>query len=1642
MDEKNDKEGKDITDEQAGIIKLLNDMKIMIFEIVISLLKEEPILFIGRSILIGLETIQVISYVFEPQLVGLWKNTGFVNVIQYIMRYTRIVPFLENLTFSAFQIVFFMTIFILVVVIFLLIYMVLTIRKKAQIFGSVNGFVRYFSEFMCSILFIPLLELFLIVFKCSSQTVSSTTTNATNSAVVTTTVSNGGALYNIVWPDTQCYTGNYIAFVLLGSLFSLMILIYTTIITLIYFECRLTTTDCNSKSTARGDLLFLLFKTTLVVQFTFLTSNSYQVIMIFIYSIVSAWYFSHFCFNLFYNHYYVAKLVTAKSAICMWTSLMLILAKLMENYAFDGTPFIWIIGMPFIVLIVIIRQDQNFDYILINSNNYEVLSQPMCQLVYLTKLLNLYHTDKSIAILIDGFLDFHRSLTSKEDSHTKRRVLKTTKFSKMLRERGECEQVIMVIAVIQGMYYYGLQKFPNNTRLRILYALYLLDKMLSKQQALQELLNAEIERPAFDESFIIYRYKQIIENSLMERTGMDGKKGDNFEMVNELSVQNHLKQCRQNVEKSANLHMEFWSQLSEDSPDLGKLSEIGYKINVVNSLASEQWNKLQQTDSNVPSMMRLYAKFMIEILNDKEGGEQILLRLGDMNSRNSNKKGSALIDLSSESKPTIFISAEDDSFGIITNINLAASGQLGYNKMEILNRNVKVLMPQMYSKFHDNFLETYLSTLEPRILNTERLLPGKNKLDYLVPLQALVRHVPSLIHGLQFVAQFKIQKTVNLYTYLLIDTEGKIQNLTSTCISILSVDQKRVLKKKMNIVDAIPDFWDKLKEYQSKNGSHATVCDLRKKTKEFQANVQAQEVSFRLVGHQGYYVKIEKQRQVTNKSNIIETVGGKDVNNNTLANTMRTDRKTLLKHFQVKYDTFNKKYLGELCEGPPVYTNDDFDQSHIIISHDNSIIGISQIDKIEDMRTAEEKLEAEELLKPKYGQGIKTVRLMDGQLKDIEDLKRDDGEDDDNTDDEENGQGLGQKNADEDEAEDTKELGNIFKKRSNFLQFTSSNQFLYSNSMKQLRLISYLFIIVLCSMCLLNHFLTSNSFDECNTRYNLLNQNNLMTAEGQRILMKVSQMCSLNQKLIQVNDPTSYFTSLLTDLSASYDTMSTIQTQLSQVTLDLTAQHQNMLNNNVIAIKSKNSDGQIQTDMYNFNDVTRQLLSVVNTLQSSPISKFNFLDQDIYKVQYNFLNDYYIAQSQISNYFVTELDNWANNKSNLFLVLLILSIMLILVLLLIILPFYFWVTKSQKEVLTIFLEIPTPKVKKLFQKCENFVNQMQSGNDEEMFSDTSLQSNHGEEDAMFLRSKGKKRRKFKIDLKNRNNFFIPFILCVLFFEAYFIATYFVSTQLANSVQQFVQEMNTTTMSERYYSYALNVQVQLLIDPSFTANLATSHEYLQQAINGMYNLNSDVQREHSNNINALDPSYVKQYQNIMFTNQTCQILTDARIASTQQCEGFAEGTIMQGLSLSLPRYIENFRYITSQYEDILKNTTDQNQIINYLNQQINATHIQEMYEMQDLYVRGLFESLVNVFLSSLQTTLNTSQGTRVTLLIIGLIVQVLLYLFFWLPVLAALGREVVRIRSMITMIPLEICQQTRLIRELIQNYANINSNIQD
>jgi diguanylate cyclase (GGDEF)-like protein/PAS domain S-box-containing protein len=68
----------------------------------------------------------------------------------------------------------------------------------------------------------------------------------------------------------------------------------------------------------------------------------------------------------------------------------------------------------------------------------------------------------------------------------------------------------------------------------------------------------------------------------------------------------------------------------------------------------------------------------------------------------------------------------DDS-GNIHDFNTPAERMFGYTEEEIFGCNVKMLMPEAYSKMHDKFLGNYTSTGETKVMGKGRALLGKRK---------------------------------------------------------------------------------------------------------------------------------------------------------------------------------------------------------------------------------------------------------------------------------------------------------------------------------------------------------------------------------------------------------------------------------------------------------------------------------------------------------------------------------------------------------------------------------------------------------------------------------------------------------------------------------------------------------------------------------------------------------------------------------------------------------------------------------------------------------------------------------------------------------------------------------------------------
>lgn len=102
-------------------------------------------------------------------------------------------------------------------------------------------------------------------------------------------------------------------------------------------------------------------------------------------------------------------------------------------------------------------------------------------------------------------------------------------------------------------------------------------------------------------------------------------------------------------------------------------------------------------------------------------------------------------------------------------------------------------------------------------------------------------------------------------------------------------------------------------------------------------------------------------------------------------------------------------------------------------------------------------------------------------------------------------------------------------------------------------------------------------------------------------------------------------------------------------------------------------------------------------------------------------------------------------------------------------------------VLSMFLDIPDKTVKYLYNKCENFISNLQVGEEEEVLSEMEdLEKEEQEELNRTLKSK-KKKKKFKNTNASQRNFLFIFLVIISILQAYFIFNYFMSEQLMSNL---------------------------------------------------------------------------------------------------------------------------------------------------------------------------------------------------------------------------------------------------------------------
>jgi hypothetical protein len=1625
----NDNNNRNNLDSELGAFeKFEQELKNTIFGVLFVLLKEQEISIYTTLILAIIQFIQLLIFPFHETINETWNSEKVVKVLHSIVNYFNIVTYLDSTSYDLYVTFFYIGIAILGFAIVNVVYVNYAFSRKKFSFNWPIMILKYIATLFVTILYLPFLDYFISIVACVKD--------------------NYGNTVHSYFSEVTCWSGMHILHAVFAIIGSLIFFCMSIVISLTFFEYKSASNDTTARVSARVNFLMIIYKTLMVICLTFLTGDQFQVLLLALILIGSLILFVRFYFSSPYHNEIVAKVWSTLHALNLWTAVMLVFAKIMENTLFEGSIIAWLLGIPFVILIILTNRDHRIDLLLINVNKFSSGQEVQDQIRYLLKLIEWQAANRNSAILLDGYIEIHKQSCNKDDCPLKQKVVKNNRFTKNLMSQDETlnEKYALLIQLLYKMYSYGIKKFPNNTSLRIAYAFFLLEKMQSKQQALQELSQAEQNKPPFDEQFIIFRYKKIIEDEIAESQA-EGQGG--LDVVSESAFQNHLRQLQANIEKSALLHMEFWSQLSEDNPDLAKLNDIGSKINSSVHNVEEHWNKLLKINANNAKAMRLYGKFLIEIINDKEAGDDLLEKARNLTNVQANKKiiqmsGAGGDDYSSDATPTVWVSGEQDKFSMITGINLAAASLFGYNKTELLNRKVTVLMPGIYAKHHDSFLENYLNTGEASLIgkNKERLIFGKNKSNYIFPIYLSLRSVQSIIQGIQFIATFRVEKNFKNAGYLLTQPDGTIDAVSSSSINILKVDLKMINQKKANIQDLIPNIIkDRYSMFSSSNnaGRASTVVDyqyprdseylLDNEDNRVQLNCHLTELVF-LGGREnaGFQFRFER---------IVDR-----------AAAMHASKKAQISNFQFKFDKARASILGEYAEGSTTtdVQSDPVDEE-ILSGIQNTDQNLS--DNRDPYNSAKQPPPEEvvEEVRKDYGIGIKTLRLVNGRPQEIDDEKNSEDEENDdpsysskNQKDDQNSQ-LRQQQQQNQQEEDPGEEGSYrdfsttFKSRKALT--TVVNDKTPPSSVKNLRWTVNLLGLALFIIALLDYIFAISEFDKINTDIELLDKSNQQISELMTSLSNIRDLYLINiglmDDLLDVDD-------LKDSLQTSLDNAKKLNQELEQETDSLSTAHLNLLNSGSVELKS--SDQLITTK--GLSQATEEIISRAFDILSLDITEITDDNGDYYYVTWNLLNDYYEKLTLSSEYYAVELSDRVNEKGSPFLILLIASIVALILALIILFPILFQVNKIREEVLSLFLDIPEKTVKGLYNKCETFISNLQVGEDEDMISEIDeeeLDKNQDQHEAQDFIPR-RRRKRFKNSGRSQRSFFIKSLGVALVLEAYFLYTFISSNLLLGDISTLIPELNSTSVAESFFSFANNAERNLFIDPTFKILDENAEVVATNNIKAMYDLDSLILEEHSINRKIHSDSYANIFNNIMMSNP-CSYMTDT---DTTTCAGFADQTVYQGMTVALSRHFENLRTLLSCFSKIQDGLTctvsaangkafSTNAITNATMNLFRTTQAIEINTMQEIYIKDSFRTLMTSFRQSIKDQFSNQITIRLIVFIVFLVLIISIYIFIWQTLVRSIINDIWRTKSMLNMIPLNVIAKIKSIRLYLKRFWN-------
>ena len=587
----------------------------------------------------------------------------------------------------------------------------------------------------------------------------------------------------------------------------------------IFLKCK---TDLLKKSGPLPDILLLFTKMIVISIFIFDKGkeSEHWAILSFLVLVTGI----NAYFTLFNKNRQNNVLLLLNNYFCLFLFsgfLILLIGKILKFLGFDGSIFLFFNFNILILFYIIFFKTNNTQFF---SQDYKNINSPNQYLQYITQYYNIIHNKNNSR----NFNIDLKSIISSIEEHCIEKDCPLKKYLKNLKNGLDCEYLLLQFC--DKLFQYGISKFRGNIFLKNHYCIFLITDMNNKKKSLIYLKSInQNEVYSFSTKYNIYICRRITENYI---SPFINRNKALFE------YRTDIQNFKLNIEKMSILYCEFLSSLLESKiqnvNNLDKINKIGHKILKLNKKTEKIFDNLMVTKTDQIEIIKLYSEYTENILKDEEKTKKCQklennLYNNILNDIHNKDFSNFNLDLIKENCNSLFliISSNKKNLGNILDCSNNLSNIFGYQKNELIGKNINILIPKIFRKKHQLLVmkkteENKLNFLEKLYKNEiyfpdfiEKDINGISKSNFLIPLNAKVYLINSEDNELVYLAEITRNIKLNFDLLkpnditqkycILTDNNFLIQSFTTNCLQFLNINYE-IINYDYNIINYIKQF--------------------------------------------------------------------------------------------------------------------------------------------------------------------------------------------------------------------------------------------------------------------------------------------------------------------------------------------------------------------------------------------------------------------------------------------------------------------------------------------------------------------------------------------------------------------------------------------------------------------------------------------------------------------------------------------------------------------------------------------------------------------------------------------------------------------------------------------------------------------